>query len=81
MDNSINQNLFWFAPPHVRLDLSNPSMLRTVAQQVLTHGRMEDVRALLRELPRDRFRSVFEQMKMFLPKAVRIFWEEYFGCH
>ena len=81
MENSFSQNLFWFAPSDVRLDLSNPAVLRTVVQQVLTHGRTKDVKILLRTLPRDRFRDVFEKMKRFLPKSVRVFWEAYFVCH
>ena len=81
MDNKLNSRLFWFAPGLTRWDLSNPAMLRTVVQQVLTHGRMEEVRMLLNQLPRSQFQNCFEKLKRFLPNNVRTFWEAYFGDH
>ena len=79
MNNKLNAKLFWFAPGHTQWDVSNPAMLRTVIQQVLTHGRTQDVKDLLKEVPYRQFYDMFEKIKRFLPKNVRIFWEAYFG--
>lgn len=73
------QRLFWFLKPDQELDLENPGHLDMYVQQVLSHGRDEDVRLLLKRLPRGVFQESFEKVKRFLPKEVRIFWEEGLG--
>jgi hypothetical protein len=82
MKNSFfDPKLFWFAPARTQWDPDNPAMLRTIVQQVLTHGRMEDVKILLTNVPRQQFHAVFERIKPFLPKEIRSFWEVYFENH
>ncbi len=81
MTNEFNPKLFWFAPSNTHWDLSNPAMLRTVSQQVLTHGRLEDVQTLLRQLSRQQFQGIFKKIKRYLPKNVQTFWEAYFGYY
>ena len=81
MKDQFDQKLFWFAPKESRWDVSNPGMVRTVVQQVLTHGRMKDVEQLLKRIPRQEFRRVFEALKRFLPTPVSSFWEVYFVHH
>lgn len=67
------RHIVWF---HDReIDLSDPAQEQRYFQQVLTHGRAEDVAALdltaiRRLLP-----------NMHVPPAVRRLWEDWFNAH
>ena len=54
-----------------KIDLSDPFQLRWYMQQVLTHGRMEDIRALdLEEVA-----AALDNLS--LPKDVRSLWQRF----
>jgi len=61
-----------------KIDLSDPFQLRWYMQQVLTHGRMEDIRALdLEEVA-----AVLDNLS--LPEDVRSLWQRFLelrGAH
>lgn len=61
------------------LDLSESSNLDMFVQQVLSHGRADDVRKLLRTIEYEDFSQSFQRIKNFLPKEVKKFWEESIG--
>ncbi len=78
----LNKNLFWFLKPlkdgeGFSLDLSRPSEFEMGLQQVLSRGRAEDVKLLLRQVPFDRFKKTFSNIKHFLVWEVRKFWEDF----
>jgi len=79
MDKDIQQRLFWFFRPGSSLDLSNPVMLETYVQQVLSCGQTEDVRRLLGEVPLERLKKTIYKIRRFLPAEVFGFWENFFG--
>ena len=57
------------------MDLSDPFQRRWYIQQVLTHGRAEDIRALnLDEIAAD-------LDDMILPEDVRSLWQRFFEAH
>ena len=74
-------DLFWFLKPNAVLDLSSEGTRQMYIQQVLTCGRTEDVRELLKSIDSHQLRQSFEQMKRFLPQLVRMFWEDFFAGH
>ena len=55
-----------------RIDLSDPFQRRWYIQQVLTHGRLEDIR----KLSLDEIASVLDEI--ILPEDVRSLWEKFF---
>ena len=58
-----------------QIDLSDPFQRRWYIQQVLTHGRAEDIRALnLREIA-----DVFAELS--LPEDVRNLWQSFLEGH
>lgn len=69
--------LFWFLKEGSSLDLAHPSQRQMYFQQVLTHGREEDIRSLLRSINPPQFKETFERVKHFLPSDVRNFWEDF----
>lgn len=73
--------LFWFLKEGISLDLSNPSVLEMYFQQVVTRGRAEDVKGLLRTVPRKQMRQILPRLKRFLPDEVRMFWEDFVASH
>lgn len=75
------RRLFWFLRDGVTLDLTEPSMVDLYVQQVLTHGRADDVRQLLARLGEPRLIESFKRVGHFLPKEVRKFWEDFIGHH
>lgn len=81
MDKTFHQRLFWFMKPDTHWDFNNPGMVRTYVQQILTHGRWEDVRLLLRQLSHHQFHETFIKLKPFLPGRVSLFWEAFFASH
>ena len=78
MDPTFRQRFFWFMKTDTRWDFNNPGMTRIYVQQILTHGSLEDVRLLLKQLPYRQFYEVFLKLKPFLPRRVRLFWEAFF---
>jgi hypothetical protein len=54
-----------------QIDLSDPFQRRWYIQQVLTHGRMEDIRTL----DLDEVEAVLDEL--ILPENVRSLWQEY----
>ncbi len=68
--------LFWFLREDILLDLSEPSIQDMYVQQILDHGRAEDVRELLRTIGRETFKEVFGRVRFFIKKDVRRFWED-----
>jgi len=81
MDETFHQRLFWFMKPDTHWDFSDQGMVRTYVQQILTHGRLEDVQLLLKQLPSDQFRETFIKLGPFLPRRVCLFWEAFFASH
>lgn len=75
------KRLFWFLKEGVSLDLSDPSSLELYFQQVITRGRTEDVRTLLKAIPPEQLKSTLEKLKRFLPTEIRMFWEDFVAVH
>ena len=73
--------LFWFLKEGISLGLSDPFTLEMYLQQVITRGRMEDVRFLLKVTTREQRKSGLEKLKRFLPTEVRMFWEDFVAAH
>lgn len=75
--SSYNLNVTTFRPPAYivwstdQIDLSDPFHRRWYIQQVLTHGRAEDVRAL----SLDEIAAVFDEI--ILPEDVRSLWQRF----
>jgi len=67
------RHIVWF---HDReIDLSDPAQVRRYYEQVLTHGRAEDVR----ELDISAIRQYLPAMN--LPRPIRHLWEDYLDAH
>ncbi|MFA4888674.1 MAG: hypothetical protein WC628_03760 [Candidatus Omnitrophota bacterium] len=79
MDKDTRQRLFWFLRPDAALDFSNPAMLETYVQQIITRGQTQDIRRLLKEIPSGRLKELISKIKRFLPAEVCGFWENFFG--
>ena len=73
----LNKNLFWFLEPNTEIDLSDPASFEMYIQQVISRGRTEDVRLMLKQVDREQFKSTFSRIKLFVPKEVRNFWEDF----
>ena len=58
-----------------QIDLSDPFQRRWYIQQVLTHGRAEDLRTLKLE------EIAAELNKIILPEGVRSLWERFLEFH
>ena len=79
MDKDTQQRLFWFIRPDASLDFSDPAMLETYVQQVITRGQTRDIRRMLEEVPSESLKKLIYKIKRFLPAEVRGFWENFFG--
>jgi len=79
MEISVDRKLFWFLKEGHKLDLENPRHLDMYIQQVLMHGKEEEVRRMLHRVSTEDFRQSFERVKKYPPKEVRLFWEEELG--
>jgi len=75
----VDNRLFWFLKEDTELDLSNKAHLDLYVQQILSRGRLADVRRLFERVKRRDFIESFSRLKHFLPKEVRKFWEEWLG--
>jgi hypothetical protein len=73
------KRLFWYLKDDVELDLKDPFQLDMYVQQVLSHGKEEDIRKLMKMIEPDVFKKSFERIKRYLPKEVRSFWEDGLG--
>lgn len=78
---TLDRRLFWFLRDGVQLDLADPSAADLYVQQVLTHGRVDDVRQLFTRLDEQQFADSFKRVGRFLPREVRQFWEDCLGHH
>jgi len=72
-----DKRLFWFLKEGVKLDLSDPSTLDMYIQQVITRGKIEDIRTLFKNIGFAKFKEAFARLKSFLPEDIRRFWEDY----
>jgi hypothetical protein len=74
-----DKNLFWFLKDEVELDLNKPSVLDMYVQQVISRGKMKDVKTLLMAVSPMRFQESFRRLNRFLPYEVKKFWEDFIG--
>lgn len=74
------KRLFWFLKEGITLDLDEPSILDMYVQQVLTRGRAEDVKLLLKRLDMNKLTGSLGRINRFLPTEVREFWEDFIEC-
>ena len=72
------KRLFWFLKPRAKLNMSNQADLELYVQQVMTRGRISDVRELLKKMGDKKTNQIFLRLKKFLPFDVRLFWEDFF---
>jgi len=79
MKISADNRLFWYLKEDVEFNLDNPSHVDMYVQQVLSYGKMDDIKRMLKMLPQSKFRESFKRIKRFLPKEVRRFWEAGLG--
>ena len=74
-----DKRLFWFLKEDFPLDLTDSSNMDMYVQQVLTRGRTEDVKALLKCIEIELLRESFQRVRPFLPREVKLFWEDFLG--
>lgn len=79
MKTTIDKRLLWYLKDEARFDLENPSHMDMYVQQVLSCGRAEDVKKMIKMLSLERFKKSFGRIKNFLPKEVKGFWEKGLG--
>ncbi len=72
-----DKRLFWFLKEDAHFDLKDSSIRGLYVQQILSRGRIEDVRRLLRILPWQDFTESIRRIGPFLPGEVRMFWEDF----
>lgn len=75
------KRLFWFLKEGITLDLDEPSVLDMYVQQVLTRGRLEDAKLLLKRIDIDKLIGSLRRINRFLPTEVREFWEDFIECN
>lgn len=73
------KRLFWFLKEAAQFDLENQAELDTYVQQVLSRGKSQDIKELLKLVKPEVFRDSFNRVKNFLPKEIKMFWEKGFG--
>lgn len=74
-----DKKLFWFLKDKVELDLSKPSILDMYVQQVVTHGKAEDIKYLLKIVNPQKLKESLNHLRGFLPKEVEKFWGDFIG--
>lgn len=79
MKTKIEKRLFWYLKDETELDLGNPAHVDMYVQQVLSSGKTEDIKRMLRILPLAVFKESFNRIKRFLHREVRKFWEAGLG--
>lgn len=75
------KHLFWFLKEGAELDLNETSTLDMYVQQVITRGRIKDVKFLLDMIDMTRFQKTLKRIERFIPSEVREFWEDFIGSH
>jgi len=73
------KRLFWYLKDGIELDLEDSSQLDMYVQQVLSCGKAEDIKKLMKMIKPEVFKKSFERIKRYLPKEVRSFWEDGLG--
>jgi hypothetical protein len=73
------KRLFWYLKEGQEFDLGNPCHMDIYIQQVLSQGRVEDIKEMLRVILPESFLASFGRIKRYLPKEVRKFWEDGLG--
>lgn len=81
MEIIANKRLFWFLKEGARLNLDDAATLDMYVQQVVTRGHTQDVKALLNTVPAESLSGSIRRLGRFLPKEVRLFWEDLLGNH
>ncbi len=79
MKTAIDKRLFWYLKDKVEFDLENPSHVDMYVQQVLSYGRANDVKKMIKMISFETFEKSFLRIKNFLPKEVKRFWEKGLG--
>ncbi|MEW6214433.1 MAG: hypothetical protein AB1478_04400 [Nitrospirota bacterium] len=79
MKTVADKRLFWYLKEGTEIDLENLSHRDMYVQQVLSHGKTGDIKKMIRILTPEAFRESFRRIKKFLPKEVRMFWEDGLG--
>lgn len=79
MKTQVERRLFWYLKEGAELDLSNKAHLDMYVQQILSRGRAADVKRLLQTISPSDFVESFSRIKDFLPREIKIFWEEGLG--
>jgi hypothetical protein len=79
MKTIAEKRLFWFLKDETELDLSNKTHLDMYVQQSLSRGKASDVKKLLTIVSFSDLIDSFNRIKNFLPKEVKMFWEESIG--
>lgn len=75
------KHLFWFLKEGVQLNLTEPAVLDMYVQQVITRGRADDVKSLMKTIDLEQFKKALERIARFIPVEVRKFWEDFIGGH
>ena len=81
MKITADERLFWFLKRGSELDLNKTSDLELFMQQVLSRGRTEDVKYLLKIVEPVRFEPAFRTIEHFLSSQVRSFWNDFLANH
>jgi len=66
MKTKVNNRLFWYLKDGIEFDLENPSHVDMYVQQILSHGKAEDIQKMLEILPPEKFRKSFKRIRRFL---------------
>lgn len=75
----LNKRLFWFLKDGVEIDLEKPSALDPYVQQIITYGRADDIKKLLKQVNISQLRLSIKRLNPFLPLEIRKFWGNFFG--
>lgn len=79
MKTVADKRLFWYLKEGTEIDLENLSHRDMYVQQVLSYGKTEDIKKMIRILTPEAFKESFRRVKRFLTKEVRMFWEDGLG--
>ena len=74
-----NLELFWFLKKTAKVDLESPGSLDAYVQQVITRGKTKDIKDLLKNVAPLPLKESISRIKRFLPKEVKMFWEDFIG--
>jgi len=71
-----DKRLFWFLKEGIQLNLREPSVLDMYFQQVISRGKTEDIRVLLKTVKLKQIKDTLRRIRRFIPAEVRRFWED-----